>query len=156
MENTKISFNDIEFSPLRSLDDFLMESARFQMPNVKDLENLIHPMKMLCGTIAIAVAFGLFYYLTNAKPSAIAFKKDHPIIGLVLILGGGYFIVFMLSSVLVFLYGILLPIVVIFTHASLRLRNIKNKVTNKLDSITARKTPMGLFLQSLGLDQDIL
>src|SRR5277367_1005805 len=29
---------DLEFAPIRSLDDFLLESARFQVPSVKDLE----------------------------------------------------------------------------------------------------------------------
>jgi hypothetical protein len=65
---------------------------------------------MLCGTLAMAVAFGLFYYVTNAKRSATRFKKDHPIISILVVLGGGYFIVYMLGSVIVFLFGILLPI----------------------------------------------
>ena len=30
--------SDFEIAPLRSLDDFLLESARFQIPNVNDLE----------------------------------------------------------------------------------------------------------------------
>lgn len=30
--------NEFEIAPLRSLDDFLLESARFQIPNVKDFE----------------------------------------------------------------------------------------------------------------------
>jgi hypothetical protein len=29
---------EVEISPLRSLDDFLLESARFQIPNFKDFE----------------------------------------------------------------------------------------------------------------------
>jgi hypothetical protein len=65
---------------------------------------------MLCGTLAMGVAFGLFYYVTNAKRSATRFKKDHPIFSILVVLGGGYFIVYMLGSVLVFLLGILLPI----------------------------------------------
>lgn len=28
----------VEIAPLRSLDDFLLESARFQVPNFKDLD----------------------------------------------------------------------------------------------------------------------
>jgi hypothetical protein len=66
-------------------------------------------MKMLCGILAMAVAFGLFYYLTNAKRSATRFKKDHPVISVLIVLGGGYFIVYMLGSVIIFLLGILLP-----------------------------------------------
>jgi hypothetical protein len=74
------------------------------------IHRVIHPTKMLCGTLAMGVAFGLFYYLTNAKRSATRFKKDHPVFSIFIVLGGGYFIVYMLGSVVVFLLGILLPI----------------------------------------------
>ncbi|XP_069693017.1 PRA1 family protein 3 isoform X3 [Periplaneta americana] len=175
---------DVEISPLRSLDDFILESARFQIPNFKDFEKwgnrvvnnllyyqtnyfllslvifilvgVIHPTKMLCGMLAMSVAFGLFYYLTNAKRSATRFKKDHPIISVLVVLGGGYFIVYMLGSVVVFLFGILLPIVVSFIHASMRLRNVKNKLVNKMEVIGLKKTPMGLFLEALGMEPEVL
>uniref|UniRef100_V5H163 Putative glutamate transporter eaac1-interacting protein n=1 Tax=Ixodes ricinus TaxID=34613 RepID=V5H163_IXORI len=65
---------------------------------------------MLCGMLAVAVAFGLFYYVTNSQRAATRFKRDHPIISVFVILLGGYFIVHMLGSVMVFLFGILLPI----------------------------------------------
>lgn len=35
MEQKKM---ELEISPLRTLDDFLLESARFQIPNLKDLD----------------------------------------------------------------------------------------------------------------------
>ncbi|XP_037579192.1 PRA1 family protein 3 isoform X4 [Dermacentor silvarum] len=174
--------NEVEVAPLRSLDDFLLESARFQLPNVKDLEKwgnrvvnnllyyqsnyfvlailaflavgILHPSKMLCGMLAVAVAFGLFYYVTNSKRAATKFKRDHPILSILIILAGGYFIVHVLGSVVVFLFGILLPIMLVFIHASMRLRNIKNKLTNKIETIGLKKTPMGLFLDALGQEQE--
>lgn len=45
---------DVTFAPLRSLSDFLLESARFQMPNMKD------PDKW-----ANRVIHNLYYYQTN-------------------------------------------------------------------------------------------
>lgn len=42
---------------------------------------------------------------------------------------------------------------VIFIHASMRLRNIKNKVANKMEMIGLKRTPMGLFLDALGQEQ---
>lgn len=36
-----------------------------------------------------------------------------------------------------------------FVHASLRLRNIKNKMENKMESIGLKKTPMGIVLDLL-------
>lgn len=36
-----------------------------------------------------------------------------------------------------------------FIHASLRLRNIKNKLENKKEEIGLKKTPMGIILDAL-------
>ncbi|KAL0275882.1 UNVERIFIED_CONTAM: hypothetical protein PYX00_003608 [Menopon gallinae] len=166
-----------EISPLRTLDDFILGSARFQIPNFKDMEKwgnrvvnnllyyqtnyfvmgiiifllvgVLHPVKMLFGTLALSVTFGLFYYFTNVKSSAAQFKKNHPMVGVALILGGGWFVVYLLDSVLVFLFGILLPICMTFIHASMRLRNIKNKLSNKIEMMGLTKTPMGNFLEAL-------
>ncbi|XP_064473444.1 PRA1 family protein 3-like isoform X2 [Ornithodoros turicata] len=174
--------NEVAVAPLRSLDDFLLESARFQIPNFKDIEKwgnrvlnnllyyqsnyfmlsvlvflaigVIHPTKMLCGMTAVALAFGLFYYITNSKRAAMRFKRDHPVISVLVILMCGYLIVYMLGSVMVFLFGILLPIMLVFIHASMRLRNIKNKLTNRIETIGLKRTPMGIFLEALGQEQE--
>lgn len=45
---------EVEISPLRGLNDFLLESARFQMPNYKDLDKW-----------ANRVINNLLYYQTN-------------------------------------------------------------------------------------------
>jgi len=42
-----------------------------------------------------------------------------------------------------------------FIHASFRLRNVKNKIVNKLEVIETKKTPMWLILEVLGMEQDI-
>nr|CAD7444046.1 unnamed protein product [Timema bartmani]CAD7602417.1 unnamed protein product [Timema genevievae] len=175
---------EVEISPLRSLDDFLLESARFQIPNVKDLEKwgkrvvnnllyyqtnyfllsiivfllvgVMHPTKMLSGMLAVSVAFALFCYFTNAKRSASRFRNNHPYFSMLVVLAGIYFIVYMLGSVIVFIFGILLPVVVTFLHASMRLRNIKNKLVNKIEVIGLKKTPMGVFLETLGLEQEVI
>lgn len=39
--------------------------------------------------------------------------------------------------------------IVMFIHASLRLRNLKNKMENKLEGIGLKKTPMGIILDAL-------
>jgi hypothetical protein len=39
---------------------------------------------------------------------------------------------------------------VIFLHASMRLRNIQNKIANKIEVIGIRRTPMGFILENLG------
>ena len=44
--------------------------------------------------------------------------------------------------------------VAVLVHASLRLRNIKSKIANKVEYIGVRRTPMGVLLESFGMDQE--
>lgn len=46
------------------------------------------------------------------------------------------------------------PFLVVLVHASVRLRNLKNKMENKLESIGLKRTPMGLLLEALGQEQE--
>lgn len=41
-----------------------------------------------------------------------------------------------------------------FIHASLRLRNLKNKLENKMEGIGLKKTPMGIILDALEQQED--
>jgi len=41
-------------------------------------------------------------------------------------------------------------------HASLRLRNIKNKISGKIEFVGIKRTPMGLLLESLGNEQEVV
>ncbi|KAJ8301519.1 hypothetical protein KUTeg_020506 [Tegillarca granosa] len=142
---------DIQVAPLRSLGDFLLESARFQIPTIKDPEKwanrvlnnllyyqtnyflsaiivflligIIHPVKMVCGFGAISITFGVFVYCTNSQFTARRFKRDHPLI-------------------------------MILIHASLRMRSMKNKITNKMEYVGLKRTPMGIILEGLGQEQE--
>lgn len=65
---------------------------------------------MFSGMVAVGLAFGLFFYLTNNKTPAAHFKKNHPVLSLLGVVLAAYCMVYLLGSVLVFLMGILLPI----------------------------------------------
>ncbi|KAJ1519981.1 hypothetical protein ONE63_004213 [Megalurothrips usitatus] len=174
---------EVKMAPLRPLDDFLLNSARYQLPNFSDLEKwgnrvtnnflyyqtnyfllaimifllvaVIHPVEMLSGITAMGLAFGVFYYFTNSKPGADQFKKEHPLVSVLIMLTAGYFIVYMIGGIVVFVFGTLLPIFVAFIHASLRMRTIKNKIVNKIEGLDVfQKTPMGLFLDTLVEEAD--
>ncbi|XP_035742743.1 PRA1 family protein 3-like [Vespa mandarinia] len=176
MDKTKTDSN-FELPPLRRLDDFLLEYARFQIPNFKDLDKwgnrvvnnllyyqtnylfmfviiflvvgLIHPVKMLVGMLAMAVILGGFAYVSTEGRLIHQFKQQYPGVGILGIILAACFATYTLGSLLVFLLGILLPFAVIFVHASLRLRNIKNKLANKIEGIGLARTPMGIFLEHL-------
>uniref|UniRef100_A0A0B7AUL8 PRA1 family protein n=1 Tax=Arion vulgaris TaxID=1028688 RepID=A0A0B7AUL8_9EUPU len=70
------------------------------------------------------------------------------------IIAAGYIIVYMFGAVIVFLFGIAFPLLLILIHASLRLRNFKNKLANKMEFVGLKRTPMGLILEGLGQDQE--
>ncbi|XP_067684958.1 PRA1 family protein 3-like [Haliotis asinina] len=172
----------VQVAPLRSLGDFILESARFQIPNIKDadkwanrvLNNLlyyqtnyfltalivflligiIHPVKMVFGFVAIAVAFGGFVYCTNNQWRTRRFKRDHPLLSVLIILSAGYLVVYMLGAVIVFMFGIAFPLLLIILHASLRMRSFKNKITNKMEYVGLKRTPMGIILEGLGQEQE--
>ncbi|XP_064605558.1 PRA1 family protein 3-like [Liolophura sinensis] len=173
---------EIELAPLRSLNDFAFESARFQIPNLRDPEKwsnrvlnnllyyqtnyfltavvvflligIIHPVKMVLGFAAISVVFLGFVYCTNTQWRAKRFKRDHPIISVMIVLVGGYLVVYMFGAVIVFMFGVALPLLLILIHASLRMRNMKNKFSNKMEFVGLKRTPMGLILEGLGQEQE--
>lgn len=72
--------------------------------------SVLHPIKMACGFLATAVFFMIFIYVTNEKATAAQFKKNHPILSVIFIFTAVYFLSYMLKSLLVFSFGIILPI----------------------------------------------
>ncbi|KAK6620805.1 hypothetical protein RUM43_011101 [Polyplax serrata] len=175
--------SNIELAPLRSLDDFLLGSARFQLPNYRDLDKwgnrvvqnllyyqtnyflmaiililsvtVMHPIEMACGGISILLMYGLFYYYLSGKSSGPRSQKVHPLTGISIVVGGSILVVYMLDSLIVFLFGILLPISCTFLHASFRLRNLMNKLSN-IERVVSSRTPMSVFLESLGMEPEFL
>ena len=113
-------------------------------------DSIVNPTQMLLGLLALMIAIAIFIYANNNSPQFMDFKKSHPFVSLLLIFGGGSLIVYLFSAVLVFLIGILLPVFLVLLHASLRTRNLKNKLSNTMEAAGLTKTPMGLLLDSFG------
>ena len=81
------------------------------------------------------------------------FKRDHPLLVTMIILITGHYLIYKLSSIMVFILGLLLPILFIVLHASCRMRNITNKMTNVSHVLGFSKvTPMGFILESIGIE----
>lgn len=171
----------IEFAPLRSLNDFILEKARFEMPNLEKpvkwanrvtnnllyyqsnyllsiiliflLVGIMHPANMMIGIGSFIASFLIVMYLkkNNFRLGSRNSSKFHNII----LLGLGILFIYCLGSILTFLFGIALPLLLILIHASLRLRNIKNKVNNVKEFVGHKRTPMGLLLEVLELNDSI-
>ncbi|KAG2456239.1 PRA1 family protein 2 [Polypterus senegalus] len=173
---------DVQPPPFRSMDDFILGSARFAAPDFRDLErwnnriinNLLYyqsnyfvsalafllivgyfqPVKMILGGAVVTLVFLGFIWAAENKAVVRRFRRNHPKVGVIAIMGFSYLLMHMLGGVAVFLFGITFPILLVLIHASLRLRNLKNKLENKIESIGLKRTPMGILLEALGQEQE--
>ncbi|XP_055532535.1 PRA1 family protein 3 [Wyeomyia smithii] len=178
--------SSIQLAPLRSVSDFLLESARFQLPNLQDFEKwgnrvvknllyyqtnyflmsvavfilvgLLHPYKVVLGVTIIMALLYVFvkFFAAESRRSLSAAAGHQPNKWAVLggVLGCSYLVLFLFDSVLIVMFAILLPFSLTFVHASLRLRNIKNKITNTIEIVGVKQSPMGQFLDAMGLMPD--
>lgn len=176
---------ECELPPLRSLDDFLLGSARFQMPNVQDLDKwgnrvtknflyyqtnyfvmaiilsslfvFYNPMQTISGICAVIL---IIASLVVINPNQIQGQPQHEkfpgstgwlyfggiISSIVLVL-------YLFQSIMYITLVVLLPFCVAFVHASFRLRNLRNKLSNAIDE-RLRYTPMGVFLEAMNVVVD--
>lgn len=188
---------NLQLPPLRSLDDFVLGSARFQLPNLKDFDKwgnrvvknlmyyqtnyflvfviiyavmiLFNPTKIISGLLVQALLIAIIwqFFSSKSKTNFIASRltggneilaaqnaqqKWYILFGALL---AGYLFLHMLSAVLLTAFTVLLPISATFIHASLRLRNIKNKLSNTIESF-GPSTPMGALLDAINVRADAL
>jgi len=175
---------DVQVAPLRNLEDFILGQSRFQMPDLNNAEkwfnrivnNLLYyqsnylltsliiftlvtignPHHMIYGVITMAVVFGMMYYGCMHSSQVADFKRNHPFLAMLGSFLMGYYLILQMGCISVFMFGVLLPVMFTILHASLRLRNLKNKVANVADLLgVAKKTPMGLFLNEWGIEPDL-
>ncbi|NP_001006096.1 ADP-ribosylation factor-like 6 interacting protein 5a [Danio rerio] len=172
----------VEIAPLRGWDDFYPGSDRFGKPDTRDLakwnnrvvSNLLYyqtnylvvailvflvvgflnPVSMFTGAVVVASVFIGSVWAGENKAIIKKFKKENPSLFVFLVMVVSYFLMSLFGGVMVFLLGIKLPLLLIFAHASLRLRNIKNKLENKMESAGLKKSPMGIILEALGQQEE--
>jgi len=151
-------FGGVEIAPMRSLDEFILAKSRFESPDFNNIDKwtnrinnnllyyqtnyffsmfiifiivtVLHPGDLMLGIIIMSSVFGLLYYGSSLQSHMKNLKKKHPSIVLISAFFFGYFIIYELNCVVTFLAGVVTPIIFVFVHASLRMRNMKNKVTD--------------------------
>ncbi|KRX89108.1 PRA1 family protein 2, partial [Trichinella pseudospiralis] len=156
----------LEFSPVRTLDDFLLGSARFQAPIFNDVQRwsnrvlnnllLTRPRDMLLGLIATVLSAGAVYITSTSQADVVKVKKDHPLVCLAIIVSSMYILFQMFDAVMFAVFSLLMPVLLIFLHASCRLRNVRNKIENKIEALGMKKSPMGHMLEICGFHLDLL
>jgi len=199
--------NDLEMAPLRNLDEFILGESRFEVPDISNpdkwanrvvnnllyyqtnyfisaliifsLISFLHPGKMLLGMITVGIIFGALYYFAHTQVQVKTLKKNHPAVVMVATFCFAYFMVYQFGCILVFLSGVIFPFLFMIVHASLRLRNAKNKanaakgafwkkigkekVVEEVEEVTnvaetlglGKKTPMGIFLDEFGIEPEV-
>ncbi|XP_028922801.1 PRA1 family protein 2 [Ornithorhynchus anatinus] len=174
--------SEVRLPPLRTLDDFLLGSARLAAPDLRDpqrwhnrvVNNLLYyqtnyllcgglglvlggylrPLHTVLGALVVALALGALAWLAEGRASVRRCRRNHPAACLASVLAAGLLVLWAVGGAGVFLLGIAGPVLLILVHASLRLRNLKNKIENKIESIGLKRTPMGLLLEALGQEQE--
>jgi len=137
----------IDLAPFRSLDEFAMAQAKFEMPELtspekwstKLVSNLLYyqtnyfvgaliifllacffsPGKMFLALLTMAIVFGVQYYLAVNHVQVKTWKKNHPTMVMVGTLTIGLLLLYQFGWVRVFLLGILLPVLLAVAHAFL-------------------------------------
>ncbi|XP_029991198.1 ADP-ribosylation factor-like 6 interacting protein 5a [Sphaeramia orbicularis] len=174
----------VELTPLRSWDDFFPGWERFAKPDVKDLakwnnrvvSNLLYyqtnylataiviflvvgflnPLEMFTAMAVVSAVFLGSIWAGDNRAAINTFKRQNPTAFIIAVMVLSYFVISLLGSVMVFMTAITLPLTLICAHASFRLRNMKNKLENKIECAGLKRSPMGLLLEALGQQEENL
>lgn len=172
----------MELMPLRPWGDFFPGSERFARPDGKDLakwnkrviNNLLYyqtnylalvtavllivgvvkPLETITAIGVVSIVFVVSVWAGENKATINNFKKQKPSAFVILVVVASCIFVSMLGSVMVFIWAITVPLILIFAHASCRLRNMKNKLEHMIDSSGLKKSFMGSLLDSLGQQEE--
>lgn len=171
--------NDVELPPFRSISDFVLDKARFELPPYNDLprwnnriisnllyyqtnyftffailfvlQSFFNSQDLALGLSAIVVVAAVVSFAISDNPTFYQTRRDHPLITLGAIILSCYFFIQVLPSVLTVLFSVLLPLFIILCHASIRLRDFMSKVTQTAEKFGLRTTVMGRLLDIFGI-----
>ncbi|XP_010873776.1 PRA1 family protein 3 [Esox lucius] len=172
----------MELAPLRPWDDFFPGADRFAKPDFGDLakwnnrviSNLLYyqtnyfavaivvflivgflnPLGMFLGGAVVSLVFMGSVWAGENKNFIKNFKKKNPTLFVIAVMGTSYFLLSLCGGVMVFIFGITFPLLLILVHASLRLRNMKNRLENKIEGVGMKKSPMGIVLDLLDQQEE--
>ncbi|MBN3296620.1 PRAF3 protein, partial [Amia calva] len=172
----------MEIAPLRPWADFYPGPDRFGKPDVGDLSkwnnrvvsNLLYyqtnylvmaiivflivgflnPLAMILGGTVVTLVFVGSVWGAENKAVIKNFKKQNPFLFVILIMLTSYFLMSLFGGVMVFIFGITFPLLCMLV--SLLLRNMKNKLENKMEGVGLKKSPMGVILDALGQQEENL
>ncbi|XP_068188841.1 ADP-ribosylation factor-like 6 interacting protein 5b [Antennarius striatus] len=172
----------MELAPFRPMDDFFPGTDRFARPDFRDLtrwNNRVVSNLMYYQTNYLALALGVFLVVGFLNPLGLFlggavvalvfmgsvwagenqaviknFKRRNPAVFVLGVFVTSYLLLSLFGGVTIFLFGISFPLLLILIHASLRLRNMKNRLENKIEGAGLKKTPMGVIMDLLDQQEE--
>jgi len=118
------------------------------------LVGTLYPKDLIIGAVSLVGTFILFGVAQSHEPRLARLKRQYPSLVPVAVLGLAVLIVHALGSILVFLWGVTMPLAVILLHATTRKRNIKNKFANVVELFKEDVTPMTIILSKICYVED--
>lgn len=107
---------------------------------------MCNPIGLLMGLLALTTTVSLFLYLKSNKRSVQSFQADHPVLVVSGVFVTGWFLVYLIDCVAVFLTATLFPVLLMFVHSSCRKRGLKNKLNDAMETAGLRRSPMAIVL----------
>uniref|UniRef100_F1KZQ4 PRA1 family protein n=1 Tax=Ascaris suum TaxID=6253 RepID=F1KZQ4_ASCSU len=114
--------------------------------------SLLHATDTVVGLSAIVVLGAVVSFSLSRRPALAQMRREHPLATLGAFVVASYYFIYTLSSVIVVLFTLAVPLLLVLLHASVRLRNLKTKVNHQLDRISLKKTLMARLLELFGVD----
>ncbi|KAK6321634.1 hypothetical protein J4Q44_G00086100 [Coregonus suidteri] len=111
---------------------------------------------MFMGMAVVSLVFLGSVWAGENKAMVKDFKRQNPTLFVMAVMVASYFLMSLFDGVMVFIFGITFPLLLIFAHASFRLRNMKNKLENKMEGAGLKKSPIGILLDALGQQEESL
>lgn len=106
--------------------------------------------------LALALAVAVLLYLKSNRPAVQQFQREHPFLTVTGVFLVGWFMVYLFDFVAVFLTATLLPVLLMFLHASCRMRGLRNKLNDALETTGLRRSPMAIVLDYVQVSMDKL
>ncbi|XP_035996157.1 PRA1 family protein 3-like [Fundulus heteroclitus] len=149
----------MELAPLRPWGDFFPGADRFSKPEFGDLSkwnNRVISNLMYYQTNYFVLAASSLALCGPVKNKATIknFKRKNPTLFVIAVMVTSYFVLSLCGGVMVFIFGITFPLLLMLIHASLRLRNMKNRLENKMEGVGLKKTPMGMIMDLLDQQEE--
>lgn len=116
----------------------------------------LNPLGMFTAMAVVSAAFLGSVWAGENRAVISNFRRRNPTAFVMAIMFASYIVISMLGSVMVFMTAVTLPLALIFAHASFRLRNMKNKLENKIEGAGLKRSPMGILLELLGQQEENL